>query len=265
MKIVFQALILSLTLSVSSALWANNLTLKVPVIAEQPEAAAYYHELLTEAFSDIGYTLTLDIVALPQMRATNALEQGAIDLMWLVRSAERDAAFTSVPVGLTNSLIGQRVLLIRPEDQAKFDNVNSLDDLRALDLVAGMGQGWFDVAVWRANDLRLQEQGGSWQSIYPMLAAGRTYDYFPRGMNEVVAEANAHSDLAIERNLVLSYERDFQFYLSQNAAQHRDLLVRALTQASDSGLVDRLVQKYWADDFQALDFNNRLVLQMVTP
>lgn len=265
MKNIFRASLLYFLMFASPALWANSLTLRVPLIAEQPTAAAYYHELLTQAFADIGYRLDLEIIHLPQARAQVFLDQNKLDVLWMLQSEERDAAYTSVPVGLTHSLISNRILLIRPEDQSKFDDVKSLSDLRNLNLVAGLGRDWFDVNVWQANDLSFEEQEGSWQSIFPMLAANRVYDYFPRGMNEVVAEADAHPDLAIENNLVLAYQRDFQLYLSEEAAQHQELLTRALAQARDSGLIERLVQEHWAEEIQQLDFKNRRVLNMKNP
>ena len=262
MKYFATSLLMALLASFS---WAETITLKVPVTKETPESAAYYHELLTASLEAMGHTVNLEIVTLPQGRVRSFLDDGDIDLAWMVESAERNEKYTPVEIGISDSLIGKRILLIRPEDQALFDKVNSLEDFRALQLTGGMGKGWFDSKVWRGNELQFREQEGNWRTIYKMLAAKRTYDYFPRGMNEIVGEAAQQTDLAIEKNLVLKYERDFRFYLSTSGKGHKEILQEALENAKTTGLMDKLVKKHWAGDFEALDMENRRVLDLTTP
>ncbi len=62
------------------------------------------------------------------------------------------------------------------------------------------------------NTFRYKEQSGSWKSIFLKIAGGRGYNYFSRGINEIVDESKQYPDLDIEKRLVLIYDRDYLFY-----------------------------------------------------
>jgi len=132
-----------------------------------------------------------------------------------------------------------------------------------------MGEGWFDVKVWRENGIKYKEHGGNWKYIYDVLAYQDRYDYFSRGFNEIVLESKEHPLLDIEKRLLLIYDRDFIFYLSKNGinagAKYKNEIQEALEKAKNSGLIKRLVRKYWANDFEVLDYDNRIKIYLKTP
>ena len=227
----------------------------------------FYIDLIEKSLTAAGIPYTLEFEKdLPQLRAVEMLDQGQLSLMWLVASAERDMKYTRVNVGLTNGLIGNRILLIPSGQGAVYDSVQNLEDFRNLEKVGAFGKGWFDVKVWTANGLPYQEIDGEWRVIYDMLAKGdRGLDYFSRGFTEIVGEAAEHPTLEIEKHLVLIYNRDFYFYLSSSAAQYKDTLEAALLKAQTDGLIDELVQKYWADSFTKLNMDARIQIELETP
>ncbi|MBI3161322.1 MAG: hypothetical protein HYZ23_02370 [Chloroflexi bacterium] len=227
----------------------------------------FYIELIEKSLTAAGVPYTLEFEEdLPQLRAVEMLDQGELSLMWLVASAERDTKYTRVNVGLTNGLIGRRILLIPAGQGAAYENVQNLEDFRNLGKVGAFGKGWFDVKVWDANGLPYQEIDGEWRVIYDMLAKGdRGLDYFSRGFTEIVSEASEHPDLEIEKHLVLIYNRDFYFYLSSSAVQYKDTLEAALLKAQKDGLIDELAQKYWADSFTKLNMDARIQIELETP
>lgn len=260
--------VIGLLFSVSlmlSAVRAETTQITVSRVIDSPESADFFIELLEQSFDAIDEPLQLNVVELPHLRSRHYLQTGEIDLVWVLQSERRDELYIPIPIGLTNNLIGKRLLLIRPQDQPVFDQVEQLSDLARLNLVAGLGEGWYDVDVWQANDLPMNEHIGQWRSIYPMLSWRRVFDYFPRGMNEIIADAESYPDLAIEKNLVLEYERDFIFYLSPHSSNLEGVLTRAVTSARDSGLMDALIQKYWGEDFDAVNYSQRKVLVMEVP
>ncbi len=248
---------------------AMEIVLHVPIMADSPNQHPFFHELLTTALQEAGHSIRLVPRKLPQSRVVKYLDAGEISLFWLLESAQRNQAYLPIEVGLTNGLIGKRVLLIRKGDQYRFDQVKTLEDLRALRLVGGMGEGWFDVQVWQANGLIYREQSGNWESIFRKLALGRDFDYFARGANEILAEAGSWPDLDIEQRLLLVYDRDFRFYLSpagpHAGAPYREAISAALNQAQHSGLIDRLVKKYWAPSFKALNLDKRIRIRLAAP
>jgi len=132
-----------------------------------------------------------------------------------------------------------------------------------------MGENWFDGKVWEANNLKYKEHSGNWKRIFTMIESGLEYDYFSRGLNEIIGESYTYPELAIERNLALIYDRDYFFYLSNTGrnkgAEYQDVIESALTKAKESGLIERLVRKYWADDFNDLNYDKRIQLHLITP
>ncbi len=248
---------------------ATELVLHVPITNDTPTQHYYFHELLTTALKEAGHTPTLVVSALPQARIRRSMDVGELSIYWMVASRERDQTYIPVETGLTNGLIGKRILFIKADTQMLYDKVDSLDVFRKLQLVGGMGSGWFDVEVWKANDLEYREHSGNWETIFKMVAIGRDYDYFSRGMNEILSEARQYPELAIEQNLVLIYDRDFRFYLSKQGphagVKYKAEIRQAMEQARESGLIDRLVRKYWSADFETLNYDQRLKLYLKTP
>lgn len=256
--------IVALCLITNSTL-ASELTLVMP--SQLDKGHRYYHELLYEALLAQGLKLHIEVPSahIPQKRAFKMLERNKLDIAWMISTKQRDQKYTVVDVPLTGGLIGRRVLLIPPELQLAFNTIHSLEDLRESGLVAGLGVKWFDVKVWQASGLAYYPQDGEWREIYPKLSVDGDVNYFPRGMNEIIAEANLHSYLAIEQRLILEYSKDFKFYLSGNAAKYKPIIEKALKEAQESGLMDKLMQKYWTNTFDRLNLEERIVIKLAQP
>ena len=241
----------------------------IPIVEDAPKQHLYYHELLKEALKQAGVKATYDTPRYPQLRIKNLLDVGKVTLYWMVESEERNKKYLPIRVNLTNGLIGKRILFIRKKDQIKFNAIKNIEDFRLLSMTGGMGEGWFDVKVWAHNKLKYKEQSGNWRKIYKMLAQNREYDYFSRGLNEILMEAKDHPELHIEQNLAFIYDRDFRFYMSRSGEnarpQHRIKVEEALKSAEKSGLIKELVEKYWGNIFQKLNYSNRTMLYLNTP
>ena len=253
----------------SPASHADVITLHIPVLEDSPDLHLFFHELLEASLKEAGHTPKLIPLWLPQARIREYFDDGILSIYWMVQSRERDAKYNLIDVGLTNGLIGKRILFIKRGDQHRYDNVQTLEDFRALNLVAGIGVGWFDVKVWKANQLRFKEHSGNWKALFEMVPLGRSYGYFSRGINEILNEAAKYEKLGIENRLVLIYDRDFKFYLSESGinsgSQYKHIIENALKNAEQTGLIKRLMNKYWARDFKTLNYQNRIQLHLQTP
>jgi hypothetical protein len=193
------------------------------------------------------------------------LNKGDINLFYGMRTKDKDSNKQIVPVrnSLTNGLIGQRVLLIRRADTEVFAQVHAVDDLKSTKLIAGFGAGWRDAKVWKSAGLPLYEHAAPWTTIYAMVAAGnRHVDYLPRGVIEVLEEARAHPELAVEQHLLMDYTGDFGFYLASSATSYRPIIERALKEAEATGLKARLIDEAFGADIKALGLNRRLHLHL---
>ena len=240
------------------------LELRVAVVSDA--RADYFVRLLEESLKLIKQPYHIQYVKdLPARRMWSMLGRDEINLFYGMQSPEKDKDPNLVPVrnALTNGLVGQRVLLVRPADTAAFAKVRSIADLKRTGLIAGFGAGWGDTKVWKAADLPLYEHAAPWNTIYAMVAAGnRHVDYLPRGVIEVLEEARAHPDLVVEPHLLLAYRADFGFYLSASAARYRPIMERALEAAERSGLKARLIDETFGADIKALSLNRRLRLRL---
>lgn len=197
----------------------ETIELQAPCFTDQREK--FYLDLLKASLKAIHQPARIVCQDdLPGRRMWKMMGDDKIDLIWGMQTEDKDRLLIPVAVDLTNGLAGQRVLLIRAQNQKDFDGVSSVDTLRQKNLVAGFGEGWFDAAVWKANDLQVAEFPGQFSLLYPMVAAAnRGIDYLPRGGNEIAAEAKAHKELVIEKHLLFNYNRDMRFYLSPRAAR----------------------------------------------
>lgn len=155
-----------------------------------------------------------------------------IDLLWSPTSPELEDEFLAIKVSLLKDLNNYRLLLIRPESQAQFSRVKTLEDLRQYK--GGMSAQWADVEIMQANGLPLVTAVG-YGKLFKMLAAKR-FDYFSRGLYQVQTEVNFYPDLhlAIENDLMLHYKNEVYFFV------HKDnkVLAKRLTVGLDMALKD---------------------------
>lgn len=43
--------------------------------------------------------------------------------------------------------------------------MKTLEDFRKQGKVGGFGKGWFDIVVWKSNDLKFTEEDGEWRAL----------------------------------------------------------------------------------------------------
>ncbi len=256
--------IMTLFFSFPTKSLAGDLTIRLPSYSDGRHE--YYHDLIVSALKQAGHEVTIENVSnLPHLREWDMLENGTISVLWLIRTKERDKKFLPIPVPLTNGLIGQRILLVPPGDRDKYKDVKTLEDFRRLGMVGGFGTGWYDVEVWNANSLPYLELA-DWRLLYKMTAKGnRNVNYLPRGFNEVAQEALNHPELVIEPHLMLVYNCDFILYVSPMKPRLAPILWDSLTRARDSGLMGRLVKKYWTRNYDIINPERRTILKLRQP
>jgi len=253
----------------STGVYSEIIKLHVPILIDAPKQHLFFHELLSTAIKQAGHTPQLKGSKVPQLRIRKMLDSGHISLYWMIKTVKRDQKYIPIDVNLTGGLIGNRVLLIQKGQQTLYNSVNTIEDFRKLALVAGMGSGWFDVKVWQSNNLPYIEHQGNWHFIFKMITKGRAYNYISRGINEIIVDSKSHPELAIEEKLLFIYNNDFRFYLSNKGVnagnKYQDIITSAMKQAEKTGLIKRLVNKYWAKDLEALNYEKRIQINLSLP
>lgn len=246
---------------------ADHSVIRYATVEEHPGSATFYLDVLNAALERTTHSYALEHVGeVPQVRAQSLLQSGALDIFWMVMNPDRDARYLTTGVGISGGLVGQRILMIRPQDQALFDGVETLEEFRDLDLTVGFGRGWVDSFIWDANDLNVYEEEGSWQVIFDKLKRNRgDFDYLSRSVKELPGELQAYPELVAEQNLMLVYDRDETFYISPENESLRDDLSTALRAIRDDGTIEDLVREYWGDNLSLLNVDNRRVIELYTP
>lgn len=264
---MYRALVLAILLLVTAARAEASEPVILKVAASPNGVHGYYHALLLDALAIAGIKATLAVQNdMPQPRLEMALREGTVDVHFFLRTPARDRDFIPIPVGLTDGLVANRILLIRRDDLEEFSNVRTLDDFRRKGLVAGFGQQWFDVTVWRNNRLECIEFGGDYQRIFTMVARGnRDVDYFPRGLTEILSEVENRPGLTVEPHLLFRYQNDHVFYLSRNLSDLAPRLIEALQTMAEQGAIRTRAHAYWAARMEALKLDQRVVIDLAVP
>jgi len=229
----------------------------------------FYFNLLETALSDMGHELELELYSnVPQKRIEFILDNDEESYIhFFIQTEERDERWNTINLGLTNSLIAHRVLFIPRGKQSVYNDIGNLDDFRSKGLIGAFGANWYDIDVWKFNDLNFYAKDGDWRTIYRMLSMGnRNIDYFSRGVTEILGEATLYPQLDIEEKLLFIYSRDFHLYFTESVElKYRSIIEEALLNGKKRGLIDKLIRKYYSEDFDRLNFDNRIRIYLDTP
>jgi ABC-type amino acid transport substrate-binding protein len=172
-------------------------------------------------------------------------------------------SFIKVDKPLCKGLLGQRVLIIRQQDQAQFNNITPRD---LKEKVAGIPATWVDADLFRSNDYNVLEQG-SLCDMFQMLKQGKC-DYISLGANEVQGvfdELGTVGELAIETSLLLYYPFPLIFYIHPAKKELAKNIESALQQAQQTDFLDQLFNQHYGDVMSALNIKKRHLLILKNP
>lgn len=167
---------------------------------------------------------------------------GVINLMWAMTDKTREEKLIPIKISLLKELNSYRIFLIRKDDQARFNKIRTLDDLRTLR--AGQGTSWPDTEILRKNRMPLVTSA-HYELLFDMLKA-RRYDYFPRGLYEIWGEYSLHQkhNLAIEKNLMIHYHAPIYFFTNKENGLLAARIEAGLNMAIADGSFDELFYSY---------------------
>jgi hypothetical protein len=246
---------------------------RVVTIAPESPADVRFNDLLEilkgaldRTVPDYGsYSLEQAPVQMSAARAIEQLERhGLVNVVWSSTSVEREKKFLTIRIPLRKGLLGYRVCLINAKDQARIDQVRTLDDLRKL--TVGQGTGWADVAIYNAEGIPVTT--AAYAGLFDMVSAGR-FDLFPRGLSEVFREFALLSPrlpgLAIDRHLLLYYPWPYYFFFNRDDARLAARIEAGLKMMRADGSFDAIFHKYNDDWIAAADIKNRVVIRLNNP
>lgn len=170
-------------------------------------------------------------------RVMESVKAGSISVMWGGTSEEMESEFLPIRIDAYRGLMNHRLLFIRQGDQARFDHIKTLDDLKSIKF--GQGRSWQDASILEHAGLNVVKTTKK-PSLYHMLDGGR-FDAFPRGANEVWTELSAFPDLklTVEENLVLIYPLPTYFFVTRKDPELAKDIEAGLESAIKDGEFDR--------------------------
>ena len=169
-----------------------------------------------------------------------------------------------IPIPVDRGMLGYRVLFIRAQDQARFDRVRNLDDLRSLRF--GILTPWVDAEIMRDAGLTVVT-GNSYDGLFRMLNSSR-FDALNRSVTEVRQEyekiGGVASGLAIERGLLLHYPIPSYFWVpNSSAGRHMaERIEVGLMSMVEDGTLESYFNREFAPLIAQLDLPHRRVIEL---
>ncbi|MFZ4528046.1 MAG: amino acid ABC transporter substrate-binding protein [Undibacterium curvum] len=205
-------------------------------------------------------------IAMPKKRYLMELAQKErrVNIVWSPSTEALEQEFTPIRIPLRKGLLGYRVLMIRKDQQAKFDRIQNLADLTGLKF--GQGVGWVDNQIYDFHHIPVvQAQYGQ---LFKMLEAQR-FDAFPRGIGEILGEMELnrhdHPDLTIEKNLLLYYPFPYYFFFNHQDKELRERITTGLNIMQKDGSLDAIFLKYHKAAIEGLNLKNRRLIRLDNP
>lgn len=222
---------------------------------------------LEETRSDYGdYRLVAAPLKVTQERAFELVSAGAeIDVFWGMSSMRRETLALAVPFPLLRGLLGNRVLMINPDQTARFDQIEDIAHLSRL--IAIQGDNWPDTTILRHNGLQVLSSS-TYDSLFAMLKHKRG-DYFPRSIAEVWDELDSSlgQGFTVHSKLMLQYPGPIYFFVSSQNKRLAERLQTGLERAWRSGRFNNLFYSR-TELRKSFDFMSRpdvRILRLSTP
>ena len=186
-----------------------------------------------------------------------------IDVVWAPTTAQLERDYLPVRVPLDKGVLGWRIFLVNKAEREKFSAVHSMVQLKALS--AGQAGEWVDTQILRHNGMTVVEST-LYETLFKMLA-GHRFDYMPRGIAEIIGEADnyAHLGLEIEPRLALHYPFCTYFFVARGNEQLAAHLERGLRKAQRDGTFESLFHQYMGREIAAAKLDKRMVFELENP
>ncbi|MPW36099.1 hypothetical protein [Vibrio sp. B1Z05] len=172
--------------------------------------------------------------------------EGILDTVASAPTVKREVQFRAARFPLLMGLLGYRMMLIRPEDEAKFLAISRPEQLKTLK--ACQGSAWPDSKI-------LEDQGynvirvDKFETMFDYLINGRC-DYFPRAITEGYGEleaynaANPDKPLLAFDKVLLHYTVPLFFFTSHKNFLLAYRIEMGLIRANEKGLVEQLMKTH---------------------
>ena len=189
-------------------------------------------------------------------------DEQLIDVMWTMTSREREQELRAIYVPLMKGLMGYRIALIRSGDQQRFEQFNSLAELKRL--TWGQGLDWPDSDILESQGFDLMR--GKSSSLIEMLSRSR-FDAFPRALHEPWSEVDGRDDVVVESSLIIKYSAPIYFFVNNQNERLARRIEAGLELAIEDGSFDKLFYSHptTAEVLQRANLKHRKIFEIDNP
>ena len=229
--------------------------------------AVYGRALLMEALEYFGEKYQFEKVRGTDVtaRAVQDVVDGTVDVFWASTSSSLEDKIRPIRIPIYKGLLGHRVFIIHEDNQARFDKVKTLDDIKAVSI--GQGRTWADSDILESNGFNVV-RAVKYESLFHMVDGGR-FDAFSRGVNEPWGELvqRPELDLTVEKRLVVEYKMPMYFFVNNNNVQLAAAIESGLMKMIDDGSFDEFFfnEPMIKDSIKMSDLANRKIFQLNNP
>lgn len=170
------------------------------------------------------------------MRQRQELLEGGLDILWTATSIDMEEAALPIRVPLYKGLLGHRILIVHKDNKRMFDQVNSWEQM--LTYRFGQGRDWSDTTIMRANGMKVVT-AVKYDNLF-LMADGKRFDAFPRGVHEPWAEIATRPalELAVDDHVMMVYRMPFYLFVSPRKKSFAEDLYQGMMMAVDDGSFD---------------------------
>lgn len=176
---------------------------------------------------------------------------------------ERIAIPIRIPV--RRGIVNYRLLLIKRGTEKLFANVNTIDDLKKLQV--GVDTAWATYKTLLHHDFNIVPVA-DYDSMFNMLARKR-FTYIPRSVSEIYGEIDRHSDefydFVVEPSLVLYIPSATYVFVSRESPRIADRLKEGLEMMLENGDLLKIFNRFFLDSIEKADIRNRKIIYIDNP
>ncbi len=226
----------------------------------------YPLELLQLALREAGSEALLlpSDQTMTQERSFSELRSGKnLQILWAMTTRQREEQALPIRVPIYKGLIGWRLALVHASQSNLLADVYSVADLA--ELRAGQARDWPDADILRANQLQVVTTSG-YANLFSMLGQGR-FDYMPRSIEEIWAEARAHraDGVIVDQHIVIHYPAAVYFFVSRSNPELAETIGIGLYRAIENGKFDRLFYSHFSEAIEQARLGHRRVIELDNP
>jgi ABC-type amino acid transport substrate-binding protein len=185
-----------------------------------------------------------------------------VNLTCQVSRLEWEKELLPVYIPVDKGVSSYHLFLILKKNRKKFEDLKNLEELKKLQL--GVSRDWSAKKIYSESGFNLT-LGNNYEGLFQMLLTGRS-DYFPRNLNEVYGEKEAHQktepQVVVDTSNAIYYPSLRYFFVSPKFPELHRRLEYGLKLAIEDGSYEKVFLKYTEDDLKKAQLCKRKIFRI---